>query len=159
LGCDPVFCLRPLGDPGDYPGLFRCAGGYPGDKVEGYGIQQEPQGVNHVPVCSRPNTIHYFAFQIRICYNEGIKKQPVKIANVSGYQSRRKQMQKIWVNKADSFSDAEQFDQSYYSEMLPSDKLDTMQWLREEYFRSRKMGISNESGKRLRRVFKIIKQT
>lgn len=68
-------------------------------------------------------------------------------------------MQKIWVNKADSFSDAEQFDQSYYSEMLPSDKLDTMQWMREEYFRSRKMGISNESGKRLRRVFKIIKQT
>ena len=68
-------------------------------------------------------------------------------------------MQKIWVNKADSFSDAEQFDQSYYSEMLPSDKLDTMQWLREEYFRSQKMGISNESGKRLRRVFKIIKQT
>ncbi len=68
-------------------------------------------------------------------------------------------MKKIWVNKAASFSDAEQFDQSYYSEMLPSDKLDTMQWMREEYFRSRKMGISNESGKRLRRVFKIIKQT
>ncbi|MDP8215276.1 MAG: hypothetical protein RAO92_06830 [Candidatus Euphemobacter frigidus] len=67
-------------------------------------------------------------------------------------------MQKIWVNKADSFLDAEEFEQSYYSGMLPSEKLDTIQWLREEYFRSHKMGIGNESGKRLRRVFKIIEQ-
>ena len=67
-------------------------------------------------------------------------------------------MKKIWVNKADSFSDAEQFEESYYSEMLPSEKLDTIQWLREEYFRSQKMEISNEGGRRLRRVFKIIKQ-
>ena len=68
-------------------------------------------------------------------------------------------MKKIWVNKATSFSAAEEFDQSYYSEMLPSEKLDTLQWLREEYFRVHKMVIENESGKRLRRVFKIIKQT
>ena len=64
-------------------------------------------------------------------------------------------MQKIWVNKADSFSDAEQFERSYYSEMLPSERLDTIQWLREEYFRSHKMEIGNEGGKRLRRVLEI----
>ena len=67
-------------------------------------------------------------------------------------------MRKIWVNKAYSFSDAEEFEESYYSEMPPSEKLDTIQWLREEYFRARKMGISNESGKRLRRVLTIIEQ-
>lgn len=67
-------------------------------------------------------------------------------------------MKKIWVNKADSFSDAEQFEESYYSEMLPSEKLDTIQWLREEYFRLHKMGISNEGGKRLRRVLTVIEQ-
>ncbi len=59
-------------------------------------------------------------------------------------------MKKIWVNKAASFSAAEEFDQSYYSEMLPSEKLDALQWMREEYFRSQKMRIGNESGKRLR---------
>ena len=66
-------------------------------------------------------------------------------------------MKKIWLNKAASFSVADEFDQSYYSEMLPSEKLDALQWMREEYFRSQKMRIGNESGKRLRRVFKIIK--
>ncbi len=68
-------------------------------------------------------------------------------------------MPKIWVNKADSFSAAKEFEDSYYSEMLPSERLDILQWLREEYFRSQKTRIGNESGERLRRVFKIIKQT
>jgi hypothetical protein len=68
-------------------------------------------------------------------------------------------MNKIWVNKADSFSAVEEFEESYYSEMLPSERLDTLQWMREEYFRSQKMSLGDESGKRLRRVFKIIKQT
>jgi len=67
-------------------------------------------------------------------------------------------MKKIWVNKSASFEAAEEFEQSYYSEMLPKERIDTIQWLREEYFRSHKIGISNEGGKRLRRVFKIIKQ-
>ena len=67
-------------------------------------------------------------------------------------------MRKIWVNKANSFSDAEKFERSYYSKMLPSEKLDTIQWLREEYFRSHKMGGSDAGGKRLRRVLKIIEQ-
>jgi len=67
-------------------------------------------------------------------------------------------MKQIWINKSDSFEAAEEFERSYYSEMLPSEKVDTIQWLREEYFRSHKIGIINEGGKRLRRVFKIIKQ-
>ena len=67
-------------------------------------------------------------------------------------------MSKVWVNKADSFSEAEDFDKEYYLKMPPSQKLEIIQQLREEYFRVNKIGEPDESGKRLRRVLAIIEQ-
>ena len=65
--------------------------------------------------------------------------------------------QKIWVNKAQSFSEAKKFDDSYYLSLSSSERLETVQFLRVEY-RKFKKGGSYESGKRLRRVLKVIKQ-
>jgi hypothetical protein len=65
--------------------------------------------------------------------------------------------QKIWINKALSFSEANKFDDSYYLSLSASERIETMQFLREEY-RKIKKGCDHESGKRLPRVFKIIKQ-
>ena len=64
-------------------------------------------------------------------------------------------MKKIWVNKTDSFKDAERFDRDYYFNMSTSARLEIMQLLREEYFKLKK-GYIDESGKRLRRVIRII---
>jgi U3 small nucleolar RNA-associated protein 14 len=66
-------------------------------------------------------------------------------------------MKKIWVNKADSFKKAEEFDQEYYQKMTPFERLDIMQYLREIYFKFKRKAKHN--GRiRLRRVLKIIKQ-
>jgi hypothetical protein len=65
--------------------------------------------------------------------------------------------QKIWVRKSNSFKDAQEFDDSYYLSMSPIERLETVQFLREEYWKMNK-GESHESRKRLRRVFKLIKQ-
>ena len=63
-------------------------------------------------------------------------------------------MKKIWINKASSFKEAAEFDSVYYSKMSKSERIGTMQFLREVY---NKLRISrNENGKRLRRVIKII---
>lgn len=66
-------------------------------------------------------------------------------------------MKKIWVNKANSFKAAERFDNDYYLKMTSSERLETVQFLREEYFKIKK-GLRNEDRKRLRRVFRIIEQ-
>jgi hypothetical protein len=65
--------------------------------------------------------------------------------------------QKIWINKALSFSEAKKSDDSYYLSLSASERLDTVQFLREEYKKIKK-GCDYESGKRLPRVLKIIKQ-
>ena len=65
---------------------------------------------------------------------------------------------KIWVNKSNSFKDAQDFDDSYYLSLTPRERLETVQFLREEYWKLKK-DIKHEGGKRLRRVLKIIKQT
>jgi hypothetical protein len=65
---------------------------------------------------------------------------------------------KIWINKARSFSEAKQFDDSYYLSLSASERLETVQLLRDECSKLKK-GRNYESGKRLRRVLKIIKQT
>jgi len=66
-------------------------------------------------------------------------------------------MKKIWINKADSFKRADEFDQEYYLKMKPSERLDIMQNLREEHFKFK--GKAKKNGRtRLRRVLKIIKQ-
>ena len=64
-------------------------------------------------------------------------------------------MKKIWVNKANSFRDAERFDRNYYFAMGASKRLETMQLLRETYYKIKKRPLY-ESRKGLRRVIKII---
>ena len=65
--------------------------------------------------------------------------------------------QKIWIHKSNSFKEAQEFDDSYYLSMTPTERLETVQFLREEYWRMNK-GENHEGRKRLRRVFKLIKQ-
>lgn len=60
-------------------------------------------------------------------------------------------MKKIWVNKAQTFEEADRFNKRYYSEMTVIERLETMQFLKEIYYR-----IKNESRKGLRRVIKVI---
>jgi hypothetical protein len=64
-------------------------------------------------------------------------------------------MKKIWVNKANSFKDAEEFDRKFYLNMTADQRLETMQILREMYFKM-KDKRKNESRKGLRRVIKVI---
>ena len=65
-------------------------------------------------------------------------------------------MKKIWVNKIDTFEAAERFDESYYLSMSKTERLETVQFLRELYFKI-KNSETNESRKRLRRVVKILR--
>ena len=66
-------------------------------------------------------------------------------------------MQKIWMKKANSFSEAEKQDQDYYLKMSPEERLEIVQFLREQYL---KFGIVdiNESGKGLRRTITVVQQ-
>lgn len=63
-------------------------------------------------------------------------------------------MKRIWKHVANSFKEAKEFDQKYYRTMSKEKRLDTMQFLRQTYYKLR--GSRNEDGKRLRRVIKII---
>ena len=64
----------------------------------------------------------------------------------------------IWMNKTDSFDKARKFNDDYYISMSSEERLETVQFLRETYFKMKK-GPQNESGKRLRRIIRVIKQT
>ena len=64
-------------------------------------------------------------------------------------------MKKIWVNKPNSFKTAEQFDIDYYLAMSRSKRLETVQFLREIYFKFKK-GLKNENRERLRRADKVV---
>ncbi len=66
-------------------------------------------------------------------------------------------MNSIWVNKAASIQDAEKYDREYYSKMTSSERLETVQLLRETYFKIKK-GSWNEDRKGLRRILIITKQ-
>lgn len=64
--------------------------------------------------------------------------------------------QKVWVNKAESFADAERFDSEYYENQTPERRLDTMQLLREQYCKmNKKAGDAHRKG--LRRFIKVTK--
>ena len=63
----------------------------------------------------------------------------------------------IWVNKANSFEDAQQFEAAYYLNTSSAERVETVQILREAHFKSTGL-YSRENRKRLRRVFRIIKQ-
>lgn len=64
---------------------------------------------------------------------------------------------RIWINKAKSVQEAAEFEVDYYSRMSADQRIETMQYLRETWFKFRKPKNGTHS-KRLRRVFKIIKQ-
>jgi hypothetical protein len=64
---------------------------------------------------------------------------------------------KIWVNKSTSYKEAQEFDDSYYLSLTPTERLEVVQFLREEYWKLKK-DTKHERGKRLRRVLKIVKQ-
>ena len=65
---------------------------------------------------------------------------------------------KIWINKPDTFSVAEKFDHEYYRTLTASQRLDEMQFLREQYFKMDKEA-EDAHRKGLRRTIKVIKQT
>ncbi len=65
---------------------------------------------------------------------------------------------KIWLNKADSFEAAQNFDFDYYLSMSSKERLETVQFLREEFYKVKK-GSKHESRERLRRDIKVIQQT
>ena len=66
-------------------------------------------------------------------------------------------MKKIWVNKARSFDEAQKFDDSYYLGLSVMERIEIVQLLREEFFKSNGLKF-REDGKRLRRVSSVIKQ-
>ena len=64
-------------------------------------------------------------------------------------------MKRIWANKAASFRDAEKFERNYYLSMSASKRLETMQLLRERYYKIKERP-GRESREGLRRVIRII---
>ena len=66
-------------------------------------------------------------------------------------------MRKIWVRKARSFREAERFDREYYQAMSPGERVETVQFIREQLVKIR--GSSRRhAGHRtgLRRVLTIV---
>jgi hypothetical protein len=66
-------------------------------------------------------------------------------------------MEKIWVKKAKSFSKAHEDDLNYYIRMTPEERLDAVQFLREQYNRIGDIK-PDENRKGLRRVIRIVQQ-
>ena len=66
-------------------------------------------------------------------------------------------MKRIWINKAGSFKEAQNFDNKYYLSLSSIERVEGVQILREEYFKSNGLEF-RENGKRLRRVSRVIKQ-
>ena len=60
----------------------------------------------------------------------------------------KKKRKKLWVNKATSFDAAQEYDDDYYLCMSEKERLETVQFLREEYFKIKK-GSHDEDRKRL----------
>ena len=67
-------------------------------------------------------------------------------------------MLKRWINITNSFAQAETFNRNYYQAMSPQQRLETVQLLRENYYKLKK-GLLNAHRKGLRRFIKIIQQT
>ncbi len=64
---------------------------------------------------------------------------------------------KIFIKKAKSFSEAHEQDRYYYLNMSPEERLEIVQFLREEYSKFGEMN-KHESRKRLRRTVRVIQQ-
>ncbi len=64
-------------------------------------------------------------------------------------------MNKFWVNKLNSYKEAERFEEDYYLSMTETQRLEILQLLRDRYSKI-KCSLNNENRKRLRRVIKIV---
>jgi hypothetical protein len=65
--------------------------------------------------------------------------------------------QKIWVKKSRTFSEAQDQDLQYYMNMTPRERIETVQFLREQYFKING-SIPDESRKGLRRTVRVVQQ-
>jgi hypothetical protein len=65
-------------------------------------------------------------------------------------------LKRIWIRKSNSFKTAKCFDVNYYLSMSPSERLETMQFLRKTIFKFKKDLKYERNRKGLRRVIKII---
>jgi len=69
--------------------------------------------------------------------------------------NKKLRMKKIWLKRVRSFKEAQDFDENYYLKASGIERLETVQYLREMYFKIR--GVTKHEGReRLRRVIKII---
>ena len=66
-------------------------------------------------------------------------------------------MNKVWSHITNSFKSAERFDEEYYLNMSSTERVETMQFLREAYLKFNKIR-KNEGRKGLRRSIKVIQQ-
>ena len=64
-------------------------------------------------------------------------------------------MAKIWMHRVDSFKAAERFDLNYYLSMSSTERLEIVQYLREEHMKMKKGG-KDEIAEGLRRVITIV---
>jgi len=65
--------------------------------------------------------------------------------------------QKIWIKKPCSFSEARDQDLEYYFNMSTEERLEIMQFLREQYFKLKGTG-PDESEKGLRRIARVVQK-
>ena len=64
-------------------------------------------------------------------------------------------MKIIWVNRARSFEEDQDFDSAYYLSLSSTERVECVQVLREEFFKSNGLEF-REDGKRLRRVLELL---
>ena len=64
---------------------------------------------------------------------------------------------KIWIKRVNSFSEENNDDLSYYLSMSSQERLEIVQFLREQYEKINGMN-THESGKGLRRTIRIVQQ-
>jgi hypothetical protein len=66
-------------------------------------------------------------------------------------------MKKIWMRKATSFSEAQEQDIDYYLNMSAQERIEIVQFLREQYHKFARVNLS-ESREGLRRTIRVIQQ-
>jgi len=94
-----------------------------------------------------------------IYFNDKFNNNKIKIIcpiKWKGYE-RLSVTDKIWMKRAKSFSEAQEQDIDYYLKMSPQERLETVQFLREQYPKFARVKL-NESRKRLRRTVRIVQQ-
>jgi len=64
---------------------------------------------------------------------------------------------KIWMKRAKSFSEAQEQDTDYYLNMSAQERLEIVQFLREQHPKFARVKLS-ESGKGLRRTVRVVQQ-